>query len=43
VAAALGFAREGMMRARNLERGERVDVVMFGLLREQWLASRPAR
>jgi ribosomal-protein-alanine N-acetyltransferase len=43
VAAGLGFAREGTMRARNLERGERVDVVMFGLLREQWLASRPAR
>ena len=43
VAAALGFAREGTMRARNLERGERVDVVMFGLLREEWLASRPAR
>jgi RimJ/RimL family protein N-acetyltransferase len=34
IAARLGFEREGMMRSRNLERGERVDVVMFGLLRE---------
>jgi RimJ/RimL family protein N-acetyltransferase len=32
----LGFVREGTMRARNLERGRRVDVVMFGLLREEW-------
>jgi RimJ/RimL family protein N-acetyltransferase len=42
VAAGLGFAREGAMRARNLERGERVDVVMFGLLREEWPGSEPA-
>jgi RimJ/RimL family protein N-acetyltransferase len=33
IAARLGFAREGVMRSRNLERGERVDVVMFGLVR----------
>lgn len=34
-----GFTREGVLRARNLERGRRVDVVMFGLLREEWRPS----
>ncbi len=33
----LGFTREGLLRARNVERGERVDIVWFGLLREEWL------
>jgi RimJ/RimL family protein N-acetyltransferase len=33
----LGFTREGMLRARNVERGRRVDIVWFGLLREEWL------
>jgi RimJ/RimL family protein N-acetyltransferase len=28
----LGFSHEGVLRARNLERGRRVDVVFFGLL-----------
>jgi RimJ/RimL family protein N-acetyltransferase len=32
LAARLGFTREGVLRARNLERGRRVDVVWFGLL-----------
>jgi RimJ/RimL family protein N-acetyltransferase len=32
----LGFTREGVLRKRNLERGERVDVVWFGVLREEW-------
>ena len=32
----LGFAHEGVLRKRNVERGERVDVVWFGLLREEW-------
>jgi ribosomal-protein-alanine N-acetyltransferase len=32
----LGFTREGVMRKRNLERGARVDVVWFGVLREEW-------
>ena len=36
LAARLGFACEGTLRARNLERGVRVDVVMFGLLRGEW-------
>jgi ribosomal-protein-alanine N-acetyltransferase len=32
----LGFRQEGMMRQRNLERGERVDLIIFGLLRDEW-------
>jgi RimJ/RimL family protein N-acetyltransferase len=32
----LGFTREGVLRLRNLERGERVDLIWFGLLREEW-------
>jgi RimJ/RimL family protein N-acetyltransferase len=36
LAARCGFEREGVLRARNLERGRRVDVVWFGLLRDEW-------
>lgn len=36
LAARLGFAREGVLRKRNVERGERVDVVWYGVLREEW-------
>ena len=36
LAARLGFTREGVLRARNIERGQRVDIVWFGLLREEW-------
>jgi RimJ/RimL family protein N-acetyltransferase len=32
----LGFAQEGVLRRRNVERGARVDVVWFGVLREEW-------
>jgi RimJ/RimL family protein N-acetyltransferase len=32
----LGFTREGVMRARNFERGRVLDVVWFGLLRDEW-------
>jgi RimJ/RimL family protein N-acetyltransferase len=32
----LGFTREGLLRERNLERGRRVDLVLFGLLRDEW-------
>jgi [ribosomal protein S5]-alanine N-acetyltransferase len=32
----LGFVQEGVLRRRNVERGQRVDVVWFGLLREEW-------
>jgi RimJ/RimL family protein N-acetyltransferase len=31
----LGFTQEGVLRARNLERGRRVDVVWYGLLRDE--------
>lgn len=34
LAKALGFTEEGVMRARNLERGRRVDVVLFARLRK---------
>jgi ribosomal-protein-alanine N-acetyltransferase len=32
----LGFVREGLLRARDVQRGRRVDAVMLGLLREEW-------
>jgi RimJ/RimL family protein N-acetyltransferase len=35
-----GFTLEGLMRSRNLERGQRVDVIWYGLLREEWAALR---
>jgi [ribosomal protein S5]-alanine N-acetyltransferase len=35
-AESLGFTREGVMRKRNVERGVRVDVVAYGVLREEW-------
>lgn len=31
----LGFTQEGVLRCRNVERGRRVDIVWFGLLREE--------
>ena len=34
LAKALGFEQEGIMRARNLERGKRVDVVLLARLRK---------
>ena len=42
LAARLGFTHEGVLRARNVERGRRVDVVWFGLLREEWAGERDA-
>jgi RimJ/RimL family protein N-acetyltransferase len=35
----LGFRHEGTLRSRNVERGQRVDIVWFGLLREEWAES----
>jgi RimJ/RimL family protein N-acetyltransferase len=32
----LGFTHEGTLRARNIERERRVDILGFGLLREEW-------
>jgi [ribosomal protein S5]-alanine N-acetyltransferase len=34
LAASLGFVEEGIMKARNLERGRRVDVVLLARLRK---------
>lgn len=36
IAARIGFAEEGIQRKRNLERGVRVDMVVFGLLAGDW-------
>jgi ribosomal-protein-alanine N-acetyltransferase len=36
----LGFVREGIMRSRNFERGRVLDVVWFGLLRDEWPTQR---
>jgi RimJ/RimL family protein N-acetyltransferase len=38
----LGFSQEGVLRQRNVERGRRVDIIWFGLLREEWAAGRAA-
>ena len=32
----LGFTHEGTLRKRAVERGERVDILWFGVLREEW-------
>jgi RimJ/RimL family protein N-acetyltransferase len=37
----LGFEQEGVLRLRNVERGQRVDIVWFGLLREEWERESP--
>jgi RimJ/RimL family protein N-acetyltransferase len=38
----LGFVREGLLRQRWLDKGEPVDVEMYGLLRDEWRAA-PSR
>lgn len=38
----LGFTLEGTLRSRDVERGRRVDIVWFGLLRDDWTVT-PAR
>jgi RimJ/RimL family protein N-acetyltransferase len=43
VAARFGFVREGLLRKRNYERGARVDLVLWGLLREEREAARAHR
>jgi RimJ/RimL family protein N-acetyltransferase len=40
VARRLGFTEEALQRQRDIERGRRVDVIQFGLLREEWLPRR---
>jgi RimJ/RimL family protein N-acetyltransferase len=42
VAERLGFAREGLLRSRNLVRGRRVDVVALGLLADEWRCGQPS-
>jgi [ribosomal protein S5]-alanine N-acetyltransferase len=32
----IGFTREGVLRGWHVHRGERRDVVMLSLLREEW-------
>jgi ribosomal-protein-alanine N-acetyltransferase len=32
----LGFAREGTLRQRDVERGRTVDIVWYGMLRDEW-------
>ena len=32
----LGFTHEGVLRSRDIEHGRRVDIVWFGLLRDEW-------
>lgn len=36
LAARIGFRREGVMRGRNHERGEQVDIVMLAVLAREW-------
>jgi RimJ/RimL family protein N-acetyltransferase len=36
VARRLGFTHEGVQRQRVIERGQPVDIVWFGLLRDEW-------
>lgn len=36
LAARLGFTEEGLQRQRSIERGRRVDFVLFGLLADDW-------
>lgn len=40
VASRHGFVREALQRERDIERGRRVDVIQFGLLREEHADSR---
>ncbi len=40
IATRLGFVQEGVQRKRNLERGVRVDMVLFGLLAREWSGGR---
>jgi RimJ/RimL family protein N-acetyltransferase len=40
VARRLGFAEEGLLRGRDIEEGRRIDVVIYGLLRDDWRRSR---
>lgn len=43
LAARLGFVREGLLRQRDVRRGRRVDILLFGLLRRDWEAQQAER
>ena len=34
----LGMTREGVLRSHEIRRGERIDDVYYGVLRDEWLA-----
>ena len=36
----LGMTREGFLRSHEIRRGERIDHVYYGVLRDEWLATR---
>jgi RimJ/RimL family protein N-acetyltransferase len=38
----MGFPLEGRLRKRNFEHGRRVDMLIWGVLREEW-QTRPPR
>lgn len=40
IAETFGFTFEGTLRKRNFERGRRVDLLIWGLLRDEWVGSR---
>jgi RimJ/RimL family protein N-acetyltransferase len=42
IARRMGFEEEGIQRKRNVERGVRVDLVVFGLLAREWERERAA-
>jgi ribosomal-protein-serine acetyltransferase len=37
IAERFGFTFEGTLRKRNFERGQRVDLLIWGLLRDEWV------
>jgi RimJ/RimL family protein N-acetyltransferase len=41
IAERFGYVFEGTMRKRNFERGRRVDLLLWGLLRDEWSGSTP--
>lgn len=41
IAEKFGYSFEGTLRKRNFERGRRVDLLLWGLLRDEWSGSTP--
>lgn len=42
VAARLGMVREGLLRSHRFVEGRRIDLVLLGLLREEWRRNHPS-